>query len=103
MPLYTYQTVNADGTDGDIFEVEQSASDPALTAHPLTAQAVRRVHQAPYLSGQHNERRVRSELNDSEKLSRLGFTKYERDHATGQYHKTRGGNAAAPEVFGGKH
>jgi hypothetical protein len=54
------------------------------------------------LAGTHNERLVKAKLHDNAELSRLGFTRYERDGATGSYHKTAGGDPAAPKVFGGK-
>ena len=47
MPTYVYQIVNDDGTDGEIFEVQQSMSESALTQHPKTGQKVRRVYVVP--------------------------------------------------------
>jgi hypothetical protein len=103
MPIYIYQVENADGSDGEVFEVEQSATAAALSVHPLTGAPVRRIFQAPHLAGAHNERLVKTKLHDSAELSRLGFTRYERDSATGSYHKTAGTDPSAPNIFGGKH
>jgi hypothetical protein len=86
VPIYEYQVQNPDGTGGARFEIEQPAADPPLDRHPLTGEPVRRVLSAPNLTGQHNERRVRAALNDTEKLARLGFTKYKRDPADGCYY-----------------
>jgi len=90
MPVYEYQVVGAGGADGGRFEVEQGVSDPPLTVHPLTGEPVRRVLSAPHLAGVHNERRVRATLADAEHLARLGFTRYQRDAATGRYHQIGG-------------
>jgi hypothetical protein len=87
---YVYQILNADGSEGGVFEVEQSAGDPPLRVHPRTGVPVRLVHQPPHLAGQHHERHVRAQLSDTEKLSQLGFTRYEKDRVTGRYQKIRG-------------
>ncbi|MDR2862551.1 MAG: hypothetical protein LBV54_01545 [Puniceicoccales bacterium] len=100
MPVYEYQILGADGSEVGRFEIEQSANAPDLTAHPLSGQPVRRVFQAPNLAGQYNERRIRARVKDPENLSRLGFTRYEKDKLTGRYHKTAGHDAHAPESFG---
>ncbi len=36
MPTYVYQVVHEDGTEGEIFEIVQHMSDPAITEHPET-------------------------------------------------------------------
>jgi hypothetical protein len=96
---YVYEILDASGSAAGVFEVEQGAGDPPLHTHPLTGQPVRLIHQPPYLAGQHNERRVRTQLNDSQKLEKLGFTRYEKDRASGHYHKTAGADTRAPEIF----
>lgn len=96
---YVYEIIAADGTVGGVFEIEQGANDPPLRTHPRTGQPVRLVPQVPHLAGQHHERLVRAQLSDPEKLSRLGFAKYEKDRATGRYHKTGGLDGFAPECF----
>ena len=48
MPIYVYEVVrdNApDGLPGHRFEVIQGINEPALSAHPVTGQPVRRVTQ----------------------------------------------------------
>ncbi|MDR1497473.1 MAG: zinc ribbon domain-containing protein [Puniceicoccales bacterium] len=99
MPVYAYQLINADGSDGAVFEIEQHADDPPLAAHPLTGQAARRVYLAPHLAGAYHERKVNAHLKDGEHLAKLGFTRYERDKISGEYHKTAGKDTRAPESF----
>ncbi len=43
MPTYVYETITADGTAGERFELSQRMSDAALTSHPVTGVPVRRV------------------------------------------------------------
>ncbi|MDR2844882.1 MAG: hypothetical protein LBV28_02180 [Puniceicoccales bacterium] len=103
MPVYVYQTLNADGTDGDVFEIEQSAGDPPLTAHPLTGAVARRVFLAPHLAGQYNERRVRAQIGDADNLAQHGFSRYEKDKVSGKYHKTAGRDPRAPQTIDPRH
>ena len=99
MPVYVYQLINADGSDGDVFEIEQGLNDPALTLHPLSGQPMRRVLQPPNLGGQYNERVIREQVTNPDNLERLGFTRYHKDKVTGKYYKTSGKDARAPEVI----
>jgi len=77
MPTYVYQVINDDGSDGEIFEVVQKMSDPALSAHPQTGQKVRRVIVAPHIAGEWSDAASKAKLSDKN-LDRLGFTKYQR-------------------------
>ncbi|HYE03946.1 MAG TPA: zinc ribbon domain-containing protein [Planctomycetota bacterium] len=43
MPTYVYETIAADGTAGERFEISQRMSEAALTRHPETGVPVRRV------------------------------------------------------------
>ena len=47
MALYVYQVVEADGTEGEVFEVMQKMSEPALTVHPENGKPVVRLIAAP--------------------------------------------------------
>ena len=85
MPTYVYQVINADGSEGETFEVVQKMADPPLTKHPETGKPVRRVIQAPMIAGEHSEKQKLSNKN----LDRLGFTKYERA-GDGKYEKKAG-------------
>ena len=88
MPVYTYQVIKADGSEGDTFEVVRRMSDPPLTLHPETGERVVRVYTAPNLGGRWSDRAAKNNLSDSN-VERLGFTKYQRS-GTGQYERTAG-------------
>ena len=95
MPTYVYQIINDDGTDGEIFEVQQSMSEPALTQHPKTGQKVRRVYSPPNVSAKYTPGRT-AKLTDTKSV---GFTRDERDKLTGRYHKTAGKDKRAPDML----
>ena len=76
MPTYVYQVINDDGSEGEIIELVQRMSDPALTVHPETGQKLRRVPTAPHIAGEHSDASTKKKLSD-ENLDRLGFAKYQ--------------------------
>ena len=88
MPVYTYQIINEDGSEGDTFEIVHGMNDPPLTMHPETGQPVRRVFTAPNIAGWANARKSKEMLSDSN-LEKHGFTKYVRS-GKGQYEKRTG-------------
>lgn len=88
MPLYTYQIINPDGTDGDTFEIVHGMNEPPLTLHPETGQPVRRVFTPPHIAGWANARQARQMLSDTN-LEKHGFTKYVRT-GKGAYEKRTG-------------
>lgn len=88
MPTYVYQVVNEDGSEGDIFEVVQKMSDPPLTKHPETGQAVRRIPAVPTIPGHNSDHATKKMLSDKN-LDRLGFTKYEK--AGGGFYEKKAG------------
>jgi hypothetical protein len=93
VPLYVYQVVTDDGSEGDVFEVLQGMSEPLLTAHPEDGRPVRRI-----LSTPNALRKVApSGKLSNNKLEKLGFTKYERAGG-GKYQKTAG---AGPDLISG--
>jgi len=85
MPVYTYQIVRDDGTEGEIFEYAHGMKDEPLTAHPETGERVVRVFRAPHVAGSSHERIHKQAMNDKN-LDRLGFTKYVRN-GKGNYEK----------------
>lgn len=89
MPTYVYEVIGAENSDGERFEVDQSMNDEPLTVHPETGQPVRRVILAPTLTLRHSDGAQKKML-DNKNVEAKGFTKYERDHATGQYHRVAG-------------
>ncbi|MBN1403839.1 MAG: zinc ribbon domain-containing protein [Opitutales bacterium] len=98
MPVYVYCEVLEDGSDGETFEVTQSMNDEALKTHPETGRKVRRVYFAPNLAMRYSAQAQKSSLSN-ERLSSLGFTKYEKDKLTNTYHKVAGKDPRAPESF----
>lgn len=90
MPLYVYQVIEADGSDGEIFEVMQRMSDPPLETHPESGKPVRKLIAAPNAVTQFGAGNL-----SNDRLGRLGFTKYEKA-GDGRYEKTAG---SGPDVI----
>jgi predicted nucleic acid-binding Zn ribbon protein len=88
MSMYVYQVIEADGSEGEIFEVLQSMSEPALTKHPETGQPVRRLLGLPNVAGKNSDMKIKSNLSASN-LERHGFTQYKKS-GKGTYEKTAG-------------
>lgn len=78
MPTYVYEILDKRGHGtGRTFEVEQSMREGALTKHPQTGVAVRRVPQAPMIAGNWSPLKSKGKMSNKN-LERLGFTKYEK-------------------------
>ena len=90
MPLYVYQVTEADGSDGEVFEIMQRMSDPPLTTHPENGKPVRRIIAAPNAVTRFGPGNL-----SNERLGRLGFTKYEKA-GDGRYEKTAG---SGPDII----
>ena len=88
MPMYTYQIVNDDGSEGDIIEIMHGMSEPSLTEHPQTGQKIKREFTSPHIASWGNSRKAK-ELTSDENLERHGFTKYVRN-GKGHYEKHTG-------------
>ena len=88
MPMYTYQVVTEDGSEGEIFEVIRTMSDPPLTEHPDTGEPVTRIFQPVHIAGITNAIHAKSRMDDK-KLDNLGFTKYQKN-GKGHYERTAG-------------
>jgi predicted nucleic acid-binding Zn ribbon protein len=88
MPLYEYQIILPDGSDGETFEVLQGMQEPPLTHHPETGQPVRRCISAPAVTGKFSDINAGSRLSDKN-LGAKGFTKYVKT-GDGRYEKTTG-------------
>ena len=97
MPTYLYQEILSDGSDGEIFEVFQPMTEPALKHHPKTGNPARKIFVPPNLSNKYTEGATKSKLSN-ENVEKHGFTKYERDKLTGRYHKTAGRDGRAPDT-----
>jgi predicted nucleic acid-binding Zn ribbon protein len=85
MPVYTYQVIHDDGTEGECFDHVQGMSEEALTEHPETGEKVARVFQAAHIAGTSHER-IQKQKTSDDNLERLGFTKYVRN-GKGHYEK----------------
>lgn len=88
MPVYTYQVIHDDDTEGGTFEAVHGMNDPPLEVHPETGEKVVRVFSAPHLAGWAHERKAK-ELVSDKNLERHGFTKYVRS-GKGQYERRAG-------------
>ena len=64
MPTYVYEVILENGEPGQVFEVEQSIHDAALTKHPTTGQPVRRVIQAPHIGCKWSDSAQKKQLSD---------------------------------------
>lgn len=94
MPIYVYEYLDDTGVGtGESFEIVQSMSEDALTAHE--GRPVHRVPQAPNIAGKWTDMKAKGQLSN-DNLDRLGFTKYERT-ADGQM--TRVAGKEGPETI----
>ncbi len=96
MPIYSYQIINDDGSDGEVVELMHGMNEPPLTLHPQTGQTLRRVYTAPHIAGWSNERQAKHLTSDAN-LERHGFTKYVRN-GKGHYEKHTGQGPSAIHV-----
>ena len=88
MPVYTYQIIHDDGTEGEMFDLVRAMSDPPLTHHPETGERVKRIFTAPNVAGRWGASASKERLSDAN-LERHGFTKYQRV-GKGQYERRAG-------------
>jgi hypothetical protein len=51
MAIYEYEILGADGSVRGIFEAEQKMSEPALVAHPVTGERLRRILSRTFAHG----------------------------------------------------
>ncbi|MFO0014445.1 MAG: FmdB family zinc ribbon protein [Planctomycetota bacterium] len=96
MPIYVYEEVRDDGSDGATFEVFQRMSDPTLTQHPETGLPVRRIPARTAIGGLWSDDSMRRSISD-DKLAKHGFTKYVKT-GDGSYEKTVG---SGPSMISG--
>ncbi|OHE72511.1 MAG: hypothetical protein A2007_00545 [Verrucomicrobia bacterium GWC2_42_7] len=89
MPIYLYQEVSADGTLGEVIEIEHAASLSPLAQHPETGVRLQKVYVAPGLTTRYTPGRTNSLL-ENKNLEKKGFTKYQRDKVSGKYYKVAG-------------
>ncbi len=99
MPIFVYAVLNPDGSDGETLEIEQPLGDAPLKKHPISGAPLRRIFTAAGIVSKYSEGEIRRIVSDSQEIAKRGFTRYERDPATGRYHKTAGNDPNAPESF----
>ena len=95
MPVYVYETLEADPQDRTRFEIYQSIHEEALASHPETGAPVQRVIFAAAIC-----KRTGDVMRDSN-LKQNGFAKYEKQ-GDGTYRRTAGSDKAGPETIGQK-
>lgn len=93
MPVYTYQIIKNDGSDGECFDVIRKMTDRPLKKHPDTGEKVTRIYKSPNIAG------ITSNLHDKNRtsdknLEKLGFTTYRRN-GKGHYDRTTGSEGPA--------
>lgn len=89
MPLYVYQVIEKDGSEGEVFECLQEMSDPPLTHHPESGMPVQRLIAPPAKLGRMTDLAMKGKMTDKN-LEKMGFTKYVRA-SDGSYEKKAGG------------
>ena len=97
MPIYVYETIDADGVGGERFEWVQSMNDAPLTRHPDTGVPVRRVFLPPNIATAYTAGRLRRMMSP-ENTAAKGFSTYQKD-GSGGYVKTSGHDG--PATLGG--
>lgn len=85
MPIYRYITIEPDGSEGDIFEVEQSADSAPVKFHPENGKPVKRVFDAPNINTEYTARKEKS-LSEVSRIKKAGFKILQKDKLTGNYH-----------------
>ncbi len=94
MPVYVYEIIEPDGSQGERFEVIQKMADDPLTEHPESGRPVRRVITPPNIAGNYSDHATNQKLSNKN-LDRLGFTKYEK--AGGGFYEKKAGDG--PDVI----
>lgn len=98
MPIYVYQEIRADGTEGELLEIDQPMSAQPLEKHPVTGRPLRRIYLPPTVNTKYTPGGTKKLLSEKN-VEKAGFTKYVRDKQTGTYHKTAGSDPRAPDVM----
>ena len=84
MPIYKYATIEPDGSEGEIFEVDQPISSPPLRIHPENGKPVRHLFDAPNINIEYTPGREKS-LSDMSKIRKSGFRVLKKDKITGKH------------------
>jgi len=84
MPIYKYIVIEDDGSEGEIFEVEQSIKSKPITRHPESGKRVKRVFDAPNINIEYTAGKEKS-LSDVGRIKKAGFRILEKDKISGKY------------------
>jgi len=98
MPIYVYQEIREDGSEGELLEIEQPMSAKPLEKHPVTGRSLRRVYLPTTVNTKYTPGHTKQMLSEKN-VEKAGFTKYVRDKQTGTYHKTAGTDPRAPDTM----
>lgn len=86
MPVYRYAVIEDDGSEGEVFEVEQSINSPVLKKHPENGKRVKRIFDLPNINTKYTPGKERT-LSDTAKIKKAGFQILQKDKISGKYHK----------------
>ncbi len=84
MPIYRYITIEDDGNEGEIFEVEQSIKSKPITTHPENGKRVKRIFDSPNINLEYTTGKEKS-LSDISRIRKAGFRILEKDKISGKY------------------
>ncbi len=84
MPIYKYVTIEVDGSEGEIFEVEQNITSPILVSHPENGKRVKRIYDSPNINKDYTPGKEKS-LSDMTRIKKAGFRVLEKDKISGKY------------------
>ena len=88
MPVFTYEVLDEAGEVVEVYEAEQAFGAEPLKTHPVTGERMRKILTAPRLNTTYADWGNKLEPG---RLSKAGFTQYQRDKTTGRYFKTNVG------------
>lgn len=86
MPIYKYITIEDDGSEGEIFEVEQAANSDILKTHPENGKKVKRVYESFNLNTEYTKGKEQK-LSDPKYIKSKGFQILHKDKLSGNYYK----------------
>lgn len=102
MAIYQYYEILPDGSEGEIFEVNQKMTDSPIKIHPISGNPVKKIIQTPSINSQYSNIENKKRL-DPRNLENKGFTQYTKDKSTGRYFKSAGNNKHAPNEIDPKN
>lgn len=86
MPVYRYITIEPDGGDGEIFELEQPITSKPIQRHPENGKPVKRVYESPNINSEYTKGKENA-LSDIKRIKKAGFQVLQKDKVSGKYFK----------------